>query len=131
MTKAEAEWEAKVAELLDAARPEAPAPDAAFLERIMADAERVAAARDRPRRAPMRAQRSNWRRRLAYGLAPLGGWRGAAALAGCAAAGFWLGLAGPDAADMLFASSALAEPLGYPLVGAEDLLAGMTPAPGI
>ena len=77
-----------------AARTEAPGPPPALLNRIIADADAVAAARApapaeaAPGRAPSPVER------LRRAFAPLGGWTGAAALGGFAAAGFFAGLAG-------------------------------------
>ena len=81
--------EAALEAFLTAARAEAPAPRTALLSAILADAAEVHAARE--------AAPAPWpplpARRVRF-LAPIGGWRGLAALGACAALGFWLGLAG-------------------------------------
>ncbi len=75
-----------------AARASEVAPPPALMNRILADVNDIAAARTpvavAPRPAPSLAERL---RRL---CAPVGGWAGAAALGGFAAAGFFAGLAG-------------------------------------
>ena len=80
--------EAALAPFFLAARAGAPEPPLPLLTAILADAADIAAAR---RPAPPAPARPRWR-----GAVPpvLGGWRGAGALAACAALGFWLGLAG-------------------------------------
>jgi hypothetical protein len=119
---------------LDAILAEArgPAPDAALLARIVADAASVAAGRARP--APRVVRRPGWGRRLAEALGglaePLGGWRGATALAACAVAGFWLGIAGPDPV-LQMADAGIGTPVGLSLIGAEDLLAGVSLPPEV
>jgi hypothetical protein len=70
--------EAALAPFIAAERAAAAPPRAELFSAILADAAKVAAARRR--------------RRLARLLDPVGGWRAAAALALCAAAGFWIGL---------------------------------------
>lgn len=74
-----------------AARASEDAPPA-LMNRILADADDIASARMQiavaPRRGPSLVERL---RRL---CAPVGGWAGAAALGGFAAAGFFAGLAG-------------------------------------
>jgi ferric-dicitrate binding protein FerR (iron transport regulator) len=73
-----------------AARAENPAPRTALLSAILADAAEVQAARAPRASLPVPPQRpAGWR----FGrlFAPLGG---VAALAACAALGFWIGLAG-------------------------------------
>ncbi|RMH48674.1 MAG: hypothetical protein D6686_10040 [Alphaproteobacteria bacterium] len=134
MRKVPEDW--KVEAALDALLAEAggPPPDPAFIERVMADARAVAAARahqparpaaGRPERRRHRG--GGWQRRLARLAVPVGGWRAVGALAACALIGFWLGLAAP--AGMIMAEEDGAEDaIGLPLIGAEDLLAGLAPA---
>jgi hypothetical protein len=64
-----------------------PAPRNAFLNAIFADAAEVSEARRMPQ---LRRQPSLWNR-MSSVLDGLGGWRGATALAGSAALGFWIG----------------------------------------
>jgi len=82
-------------DLFSAARACAPAPSAALLARVLADAE---AARPRPAAAPLRAaparpapRRGPW----SALAAALGGGGGIAGLATAAGAGLWLGLVQP------------------------------------
>ena len=73
--------EAALAPFFAAARAAAPEPPVRLLSAILADAAEASA----PHSAPVAAR---WR------AVPALGWRGATALAACAALGFWLGLAG-------------------------------------
>ena len=87
--------EAALAPFFAAARAAPPDPSTSLLSAILADAaEAVAAPKPTaPARAPVRL-------RLRDAVAPaLGGWRGATALAACAALGFWLGIAGGISID--------------------------------
>ena len=77
-----------------AGRADPPAPPVNLLSAILADAAEAGAAR-RAVPAPRRLSRRLPGRR---GVAP-GGWRGATALAACAALGFWLGIAGGISID--------------------------------
>jgi hypothetical protein len=70
--------EAALAPFIAAERAAAAPPPAELLGAILVDAAKAGAARRR--------------RRLTRLLDPVGGWRAAAALALCAAAGFWIGL---------------------------------------
>jgi hypothetical protein len=81
--------EALLESFFAAARAEEEAPRTALLSAILADAGEVHAARAAP---PVPAARRP--ARSARFLAPIGGWRGLAALGACAALGFWLGVAG-------------------------------------
>jgi hypothetical protein len=76
--------------MLRAGPPSQPPPS--LTERVLADAARVSAARARgPTAWPARFAR------LAALAELFGGWRGATALAGAAAIGFWTGFANADA----------------------------------
>jgi hypothetical protein len=75
-----------------AARASEAGPPPALLNRILADAGDVAAARAPAATATPRVPSLAERMRRAF--APVGGWAGAAALGGFAAAGFFAGLAG-------------------------------------
>jgi hypothetical protein len=86
--------EAALESFFAAARAAEQAPRTALLSAILADAAEVQAARAvPPAPAPGRP------RRTARLLAPIGGWRGLAALGACAALGFWLGVAGDLSLD--------------------------------
>ena len=75
-----------------AARADTPAPRAALLSAILADAAEMHAARAA---APPAARiPPPFHSRLAGLLSPIGGWRGLGALGACAGLGFWLGAAG-------------------------------------
>ncbi|WP_118135379.1 hypothetical protein [Oceanicella sp. SM1341] len=76
------------------ARAAEPGPSEAFLARVLGDAADVAAERAAPARPPAPAPRGSLVTRLAGAF---GGWRAVAGLAACAAVGFWVGFAGPDA----------------------------------
>ncbi|MBV7409230.1 dihydroorotate dehydrogenase [Maritimibacter sp. DP1N21-5] len=76
-----------------AGRTEIPTPSAELLGRIMADAERIAQARQgaAPARAPSR------RPFLMALAAAVGGWPAFAGMATAAVAGVWIGAAAPEA----------------------------------
>ena len=98
--------EAALEAFFAAARAEADAPRTALLSAILADAAEVHAARNAP--APAAPPRRTVRGiRL---LAPIGGWRGLAALGACAALGFWLGLAGNLSLDGTTLTAGAASP---------------------
>lgn len=86
--------EGDLAVFFEAARASEAAPPLAFLNAVLADAADVAADRApvlQPERQPRpRAWPERWFR-------PVGGWVGAAALAGCAAVGFVAGTLGTGA----------------------------------
>ncbi|HRO11943.1 hypothetical protein [Amaricoccus sp.] len=88
----DAEDEAALAAFFAAARAEEEGPSVALLSAILADAAGIHADRAvAPAARRFLPAGSGWGARL---LAPIGGWRGIAVLGGCAAFGFWLGLAG-------------------------------------
>jgi len=95
--------EGELAAFFEAARASEPAPPIAFLNAVLADAATVAAERAPapPQPRPSRTDAAPW-------LRPFGGWIGAAALAGCAAAGFVAGTlgTGSELAAMVLASEA-------------------------
>jgi hypothetical protein len=99
--------EAALAPFFAAARGAEPPPPVHLLSAILADAAAAQTARipaaDPARRTP--------RGRVVRLAAPVGGWRGVAALAVCAALGFWLGLAGEISIDgaTVSAGTAIAE----------------------
>ena len=116
------EAEAALAPFFAAARAE-PGPSTALLNKVIADAAEVAAARA-PRPAPA-AQRRGIGQRLRAAFAPVGGWPGLAALGTCAAIGFWAGLAGVgwlDAGDLSIDAST-AEASADPVADFFDLAA--------
>jgi hypothetical protein len=86
--------EGDLAAFFEAARALEPTPSQAFVNAVLADAAGVAADRaplPQPDRQPWpRAWQERW-------LRPIGGWIGAAALAGCAAVGFVAGTLGTGA----------------------------------
>lgn len=81
--------EADLAVFFDAERAASEEMSAAFVETVVADA--LAISGSRLKIAPRRPRRLLARAPL---LRPLGGWIGAAAIAGCAALGFWAGAVG-------------------------------------
>lgn len=87
--------EAALAAFFAAARADEPPVPMALLSAILADAAELAAERA-PAPAPVARPA---RRRLGRLFDPLGGWRGATALAACALVGFWIGIAGDIAID--------------------------------
>ncbi len=103
----EAHDEAALAPFFAAARRAEPPPPVHLLSAILADAAAAQAARS-PAAEPGRRTPPGRAVRLA---APVGGWRGVAALAACAALGFWLGLAGEISIDgaTVSAGTAVAE----------------------
>lgn len=88
--------------LLDLAVLPVPEPSLALLNRILADAAEVSGSA--PAARPQAAPAAGIGRRLAAWLTPVGGWRGAAALAGCAAFGVWLGISGEESLSLQFTS---------------------------
>ncbi|MEL6645494.1 MAG: hypothetical protein AAFQ79_16305 [Pseudomonadota bacterium] len=94
-------------DFFEAGRAERPAPEPAFLARVLADAEAETAARAVP------APRQQGRLRAI--LNGLGGWPTLAGLATATAAGVWIGVALPDVTGTLVGGS------GYDL---NDLLPG-------
>lgn len=79
-----------------AARAAAPEPSAAFLARVLAEAEAVQAqAMRQADPAPAPARQNTWRGILAA----LGGWGGASGLATATVAGLWLGFTGAQGTD--------------------------------
>ena len=99
--------EAALAPFFAAARAAEPPPPVHLLSAILADAAVAQAARTPPAEPVRRARRG---RALRF-AAPIGGWRAVAALAACAALGFWLGLAGEVSIDgaTVSAGAAIAE----------------------
>jgi hypothetical protein len=102
----------------DAARAHPPAPSDAFLERVMADAVAVDAARGQSV-AP-----ANPRRGLRDLLSSIGGWPALAGLATATMAGLWIGYAAPDIGSLAFGTGTLAEDGTYDIGG---LLPGYVP----
>ncbi len=97
-----------------AARQHDTKPPQALMSAILGDAAEVSFAR----RAPPAAAPRRWQPgRL---VAPIGGWRAVAALAACAVAGFWLGIAGEVSIDgtTVWAGSATASETASDQVGA-------------
>ena len=88
---------AALAPFFAAARATAPEPPLDLLSAILADAAEAGAPHPIPARGPATARPDRPRRRSL--AATLGGWRGATALAACAALGFWLGIAGSVTVD--------------------------------
>jgi hypothetical protein len=84
----------------EAGRAAAPAPSAALLERVLADAQAHQSPRAPGRTPPAAAGRRAW----AGLLAALGGWPAVAGLASVMVAGIWLGYAAPDGLDGLSAA---------------------------
>ncbi len=113
-----ADWEAPLDAALAAAReaPPGPAPER-LLERIMADAAEVAAARERPSPQPRRSKRPGALARL---LAALPALRPAAACAAAALVGLWLG----QTAMIAGAADALLDQGGETVAYDDDPLSG-------
>ena len=85
-----------------AGRAAAPEPSAAFLARVLGEAEAVQAARAAPQPQP---RQGIW----AGLLSALGGWGGASGLATATLAGVWLGFAGVQGSGTLTAFLAAPE----------------------
>ncbi len=105
--------------LLAEAGREAPLPSGQLLERIMADAEAVAARAEAPAppSVPPAARHGGRAGRL---LAALGGWPALAGLATAAVAGVWLGLAPPPGLEAISRGAQL--PLGGGDYGVEEFM---------
>ncbi|SMH33056.1 dihydroorotate dehydrogenase [Maritimibacter sp. HL-12] len=97
-----------------AARAETPEPSAGLMARILADAENLQAARDRPPR-PM-ARPGPWAR-FVDGL---GGWTTLAGLVTATLAGVWFGFVSPERLDTLSGGLLLAD--GAASYALEDIL---------
>jgi hypothetical protein len=108
--------DAELAAFFAAARADEPAPRLALLNAVLADAAAASAARARA--APERRRRWGG---LSAVLAPIGGWRGATALATCVAIGFGAGLLGGDDVGAAVWGDTEADPVGafFDLVSAE------------
>ena len=118
--------ERDLAPFFAAARQAEPPPRPEFLSAILADAGEVAAARaalPAMPDGPQPAMRPGLMQRFCAGFAPLGGCRGAMALAGCAAAGFWLGASVSESVDTsgLWSNPAGIESMGDPVADFFDL----------
>lgn len=113
MTDPQMKTDAEIDDVLEAVfaagRTAAPEPSAAFLARVLAEAEAVqagfgAAGFGAAERRPAPARQGLW----SGVLAALGGWGGAGGLASAAMAGVWLGFAGVQGSGTL--TSLLAAP---------------------
>lgn len=109
---------------LAAARKHAPAPSAALMARVLADAEAAMAPPARPASVGRLAARGHPLRAI---LSALGGWAGIGGLATAAGAGVWIGIAGiadpVTLADGLFGSQALSVEL-MPTAETFDMASG-------
>ncbi len=105
--------------LLAEAAEQAPLPSGQLLERIMADAEAVAAQGETPAAPPVPPAARQGRRRGRL-LAALGGWPALAGLATAAVAGVWLGLAPPPGLETIARGAQL--PLGGGDYGVEEFM---------
>lgn len=81
-------------DFFEAARAQTPEPDAAFLARVLADAEAAQTGFADPERPAMPAP---GRRGMMAAMRALGGWPAAAGLSTATLAGLWIGIAPPDA----------------------------------
>lgn len=102
--KTDAEIDGALEGFFAAGRNAAPEPSAAFLARVLAEAEAVQAGFGAGERRAAPARQGLW----SGVLAALGGWGGAGGLASAAMAGVWLGFAGVQGSGTL--TSLLAAP---------------------
>jgi hypothetical protein len=120
--------------LFAAARAAEPRPSEALVSRILADAATVGAghaARAAAAAAPAVPPRGLGAR-LARLFEPVGGWQAAAGLGACAAAGFWLGLAGPESLLALPGLDGMvpeADPIAFQVIDSGELFAGSSAVP--